>query len=236
MGKIIALIPARSGSKRVPNKNFRILGGRQLVEWTITTCQAVEAIDEIWMTSDIDAGEAWERQYGLNFIRRPDELCSDDTGDHEVVMHALAMIDYSDLDLICYMRPTTPFRATYHIEQAIKVMRETDATGLRSVEEMAESAFKCFYKPEPGLYPIRYDDKNLSDFPNHLVIGTYKANGYIDIARPEIVASGRLWGDSVYGYITPRTIEIDTPEDWDYAQWFAQRQVTQIINFGKYAT
>jgi len=234
MGKVLALIPARSGSKRVPGKNFKMLGGKPLVEWSITAALCSEGIHDVYVTTDID-DDSW-LNYGCQYIPRPAELCQDDTPDLPVIRHALNAIG-QEYDLVVYLRPTTPFRATYHIEQAVKLMRDIPtATGLRSVELMAESAFKCYTMAGTRLHPIKYFGKIVTDAPNHLVEPTYKPNGYVDIIRPEIIDSGAsesVWGDFVIGYLTPHTIEIDTPDDWDYAQWYAQRQVEQIISFGK---
>ena len=68
--------------------------------------------------------------------------------------------------------------------------------------------------------------------PNQLCPPTYKPNGYVDIARVKEVKEGRLWGDQVYGYLTPHTPEIDTPQGWDYAAWFMNRFIEQDITFG----
>jgi N-acylneuraminate cytidylyltransferase len=141
-------------------------------------------------------------------------------------------------DLVIYLRPTTPFRSVFHLENAIKTLEQTDeATGLRSVEEMPESAFKCFRMTGPQLEPIYWwDGKNtidVTDWPNQEVEKTYHPNGYIDIARVTVILGGELWGNDVIGYVTPRTIELDTPADWDYAEWYANRQVEQHIKFGR---
>ena len=74
---------------------------------------------------------------------------------------------------------------------------------------------------------------NVTDLPNQLVEPTYKANGYVDIARTEQILSGKLWGDQVIGYTTPRTVEIDTIDDWEYAAWMMGRHVEQNLRFGR---
>jgi CMP-N-acetylneuraminic acid synthetase len=135
----------------------------------------------------------------------------------------------TDIELICYLRPTTPFRALYHIEQAIKEIRAAgdNATGLRSVEVMAESAYKC-YELDNYLYPVLpMSGINMTDWPNQDCPPTYKPNGHIDICKPKIIATGKLWGDKIIGYLTPRTIEIDTKEDLEYA-WYWLRWCSQF--------
>ena len=231
--EILAIIPARAGSKRIPDKNIKELGGRPLIEWSIISAAACEQIDHIVITSNLPALRRYEGKFGhLSYLDRPEFLCEDEVGDLAVIAHVIDNYN-SKWDLIVYLRPTTPFRAIYHLDTAISHMIAADcnATGLRSVELMAESAYKCFELPA-FLSPIAHYGKDLTDYPNQLGPQTYRPNGYIDICKPEIVKRGKLWGDWVIGYVTPHAVEIDTPDDWDYAEWKAGRMVEQNLRFG----
>ena len=238
--KINAIIPARKGSKRIPGKNTKELAGLPLVSHSIISALVSEKIQRVIVSSNDDAVERiTARHDGAEFLRRPDELCGDEVGDQPVIEHAIQELKLTGL--IAYLRPTTPDRAMYHIEQAIKTIEAVpEATGLRSVELMSESAFKCFTMLGPKLYEIlnvdedwRIDNTIYSDTPNQLCPPTYKPNGYIDVARVDQILAGNLWGDSVIGYITPRTAEIDTMDDWEYAAWQMGRRVEQNLRFGK---
>lgn len=233
--KILAIIPARCGSKRIPNKNFKPLGGRPLINYTKAVAEAAmmpgekypACIDRYVISTD-------NSEYrGPNVIIRPPELCRDDTPDWPVIQHTLVEVK-DKFDLICYLRPTTPFRVMYHVEEAIKTMIAAgdNATGLRSVEPMGESAYKCFEKSKGYLFPLMTrSGLNMTDVPNQLCPPTYKPNGYIDICKPELIEKGELWGDKIIGYVTPRTIELDTPEDWEFAEFELQRG--KIFNYWK---
>lgn len=222
--EIVALIPARGGSKRIPNKNFKLLNGKPLIEYSIVAAQATTLIDRVIVSSNCCPWVA--KQYGVEYLDRPEEFCTDDALDYDVILHMLENVD-TDCEAVVYLRPTTPFRTMYHIEQAIKHIREArhNATGLRSVEKMGESAFKCFGMYGGYLEPIDFDNKNLTDLPNQLCPTTYKPNGYVDICRPEVIAGGSTWGHLVIGHLTPHTIEIDGPDDWEYAEYLANRGV-----------
>ena len=149
-----------------------------------------------------------------------------------MIRHAVDELRLSGL--IAYLRPTTPIRALYHIEEAIKAIKSIDeATGLRSVELMSESAFKCFTMAGQKLEPVWLDGTDVTDEPNQEVEPTYHPNGYVDIARTEQILAGKLWGDQVIGYVTPRTVEIDTIDDWEYAAWMMGRHVEQNLRFGR---
>jgi len=205
------------------------------VAWSIISAAACEMIDHIVVSSDIESLQRYETKFPhLSYHQRPDLLCLDDSTDYDVI-HDVMSVMGSAWDLIVYLRPTTPFRADYHLCEAIKSMSGdgNGATGLRSVEEMGESAFKCFTMPTPFLTPITSGNLDMTDWPNQKVTKSFKANGYIDIARPEILKRGQLWGNWVAGYVTPRTIEIDTPEDWEYAEWYANRSVDAPLRFGR---
>ena len=233
---ITAIIPARSGSKRIPNKNIKELHGLPLVAHTIisaTVCKEHGVIDRVVVTSDsVEVAKITWRYDGAEFLVRPDRFCSDNITDLPVIHHAVCDLGLSGL--IIYLRPTTPIRALYHIEEAIKTIKSIDeATGLRSVELMSESAFKCFTMAGQKLEPVWLDGTDVTDEPNQEVEPTYHPNGYVDIARTEQILAGKLWGDQVIGYITPRTVEIDTIDDWEYAAWMMGRYVEQNFRFGK---
>jgi CMP-N-acetylneuraminic acid synthetase len=221
--KALAIIPARTGSKRVPMKNFRMLNGLQLIEYSILAAVVSYLISRIVVTTDAERSAIISRA-NFDYVKRPTELCADDADDLSVIRHVIDQGDYDDFDLIAYLRPTTPFRATYHIDEAIKAISlDTAATGLRSVEEMPESAYKCYINKIGYLWPIRKNGDDFTDKPNQFCEKTYKANGYVDICRKNVVMSGKLWGDRILAYETPRTIEIDTTGDWQYAEYHSRR-------------
>jgi CMP-N-acetylneuraminic acid synthetase len=110
---------------------------------------------------------------------------------------------------------------------------EFQGTGLRSVEEMGESAYKCFEILDNCLDPVWYaeDDgmgdtywEDMTDKPNHDCPKTYHPNGYVDLIRSEWVKKGQLWGPEKQAFITPRVIEIDTEEDFEMAEWCLERR------------
>lgn len=235
MTEILAVIPARVGSQRIPDKNIKPLNGRPLIEYTILSALSCQMINRVVISSNYTAETLQIQKYeGLEYWARPSYLCKDDITDMAVLDDILKIYGY-EWDLIVYLRPTTPYRKQFHIDKAIELMLDPacQATGLRSVERMPESAFKCFTMPTPWLQPILEDKTNKTDWPEQAVTPTFKPNGYIDIARPEQIRAGKLWGDRLIGYETPHTPEIDTPETWDYAAWFGRRFVDPPLRHGK---
>ena len=229
--KVFVLIPARAGSKRVKNKNVRQLAGLPLLAWSVIP--GIEAGLKTFVSTDSKEYADIALSYGAQVIDRPPELAADGVGDREVIEHFLSRTEYP-CDLVVYLRPTTPFRAVTVVTEAVNTLisSQNAASGLRSLEEMGESTHKCFYvDPGPYLKPLRYMGEDLTDRPNQECPRTYKPNGYVDIARVDVVEAGGLWGGRVIAYMTPRTCEIDTEDDWEYAEYLAQKE--RRFEFGK---
>ncbi len=216
--KIYGLIPARSGSKRIPNKNILRLDGVPILAWSVMTSELTPEIEQTFVSTDSEEYADVATRWGAVAIMRPPQICLDSSTDFEVIEHFLRI---HPCDLVVYLRPTTPIRRVELLGEAIKMLRGAgeNASGLRSVEEMGESALKCFtLKPGPFLAHLGAID--LTDQPNQECPKTYHPNGYIDICKASEIAKGTLWGDKVIGFVTPRVIEIDTEDDYKYAEWW----------------
>ena len=216
---IVALIPARAGSERIPGKNLKKLNEIPLVAWSVATALACPSIDKVLVSSDSAIIREIGENYGAEGLSRPPSLSGPRVEDHPVINHCLQVVP--GIDLVVYLRPTTPLRSVDMVEQAVKMAQEGSktVTGLRSVQKMGESAFKCFMLRNGLLEPITRDGFDQTDKPDQEVEATYKANGYVDIALPATVMAGSAWGDTVIPLVTPPVVELDQPEDWDYLEY-----------------
>ncbi len=228
--KIYALIPARLGSKRVKNKNIQSLGSWPLMRWSIETSKQCELIEKVVVSTDSPDYGRMAAEWGAIPLLRPEELASDNATDLDVIEHFL---EHFSCDLVVYLRPTTPFRTVEMVRRAIQMIIDAKGmvTGLRSVEEM-ESAYKCYEMSFGFLHPICGATMYLSNLPNHMIIKTYRPNGYIDIFRPETIKQGGLTGRRCVGLVTPRVIEIDTEDDLEYAEWWISQRARRF-QYGK---
>ena len=237
----IAIIPARGGSKRIPNKNLEKIGDLTLVEHSIVAALCViidgePAFDQIIVSSDSekilkDVEYYADQHCRCSLHKRSPVAATDDASDRDVVLDVLKEWDAR---LIVYLRPTTPMRSIEAVAGAITRMREVpDITGLRSVHEMSESYHKAFVmypgnilRTEFGLESVDYANN-----PNHYYPITYQPNGVVDIMRKSTLLLGMTYGDRVLGWITKPTIEIDTPHDLLMARlWHAYCEgQTEII-------
>jgi N-acylneuraminate cytidylyltransferase len=222
MPRTIALIPARAGSKGVPDKNVRPLGGRPLLAWTIAACRRSAAIDRVIVSTDSPGYAALAQELGAEApFLRPAELSGDRSGDREVVMHALEWLAaHGDLpDYVAHMRPTTPFRDPKVVDAAIRIFVEApDATALRSVHEMPESTYKTFeITPGGVLKRVGLDSTALdaANDPRQQFPTTFHGNGYVDVLSTAFIRkSGLLHGDHVIPFVTPPVVEVDSEDEF----------------------
>jgi N-acylneuraminate cytidylyltransferase len=222
MDKIIALIPARAGSKGVPNKNIRTLGGHPLIAWSIMAAKKSRLIDRVIVSTDSEYYAKLAIKLGAEApFLRPPEISSDRSTDYDFISHALdwLALNGGESEYIAHIRPTTPFRDPSLIDSAIQAFQNsTRFTALRSAHEMSESAYKTFEITVDGRFQ-RVGSKDTAldlannarqQFPN-----TYQANGYIDVLSVRFIReNGLIHGDWVLPFITPNVVEVDTEDDF----------------------
>ncbi len=227
MDKIVAIIPARSGSKGVVNKNIRLLAGYPLLAYSIAVAKMVKCIDRIIVSTDSMMYAAIAREYGAEIpFLRPMEISGDTSTDYDFIRHLLNWMLCNEGNIpkyLVHLRPTTPLRDENYIDAAINCIEQYEhATALRSVHEMSESAYKAFEIVGDYLKPIGSDSFDLDEFnkPRQSFINTYEANGYVDIIRSEyVIENNKLHGDRVKYFITPHVVEVDAVEDFDYLEY-----------------
>ena len=226
--RIYAIIPARAGSKGIPRKNVNLLKGKPLIAYSLQLCKKSSLIQRTIVSTDSKEYAKIANEYGgeTPFLR-PVEISKDNSTDYEFVVHALEWFGKNEgkiPEYLVHLRPTTPLRRIEIVDAAIKkLIKQNDATALRSVHEMPESAYKCFEIDDGYLKTIgntgtfNLDDANNArqSFPK-----TYHANGYVDVIKTEfIINNNRLHGSKVIPFITPRTNEVDCPDDLDQLEF-----------------
>ena len=229
MTDIVALIPARAGSKGVPNKNLRTLAGKSLLAWSIQACLKVPIIDRVVVSTDSLEYKKHAEEEGAQVpFMRPAEISGDRSTDYEFIRHALDEFELEGKKprYIVHIRPTTPLRDPLIIQQAIQLLTGSlNYTALRSVHEMPETAYKCFEMVQKGILKrIGADGTELDaannarqEFPK-----TFHANGYVDVLSTKFIETNKqIHGGKVLGFVTPLTWEIDTEDDFDFLEWKA---------------
>ncbi|TSE37302.1 CMP-N,N'-diacetyllegionaminic acid synthase [Tepidimonas fonticaldi] len=211
---MLALIPARGGSKGVPGKNVREVAGKPLIAWTIEAARQAACIDRVVVSSDdagiLDVARAWVAQ--TPFVR-PAELARDETPGIDVVLHALQQLP--GVTWVALLQPTSPLRTARDIDAAFALCQEKGAPACVSVTEAATPPWWMFrmsgegrlrsFLPE-GERPQRRQDAPL----------LYALNGAVYVARADWLRRTRSFlTDETVAYVMPpeRSIDIDTPLD-----------------------
>ena len=212
---MLALIPARGGSKGIPKKNIADLNGKPLIAYSIATALSLKSEPRVVISTDSDEIASVARKYGAKVLMRPAKYATDNATDYDVVKHALDSLEDKS-EYIVYLRPTTPMRDEKIVEKAIEYIKEhKEATCLRSAHENSESPYEMFGEEGDyfvGLYP---DDprKEYYNLPRQTFPKTYHPNGYVDIWKRETIEKGSLHGDKILKFITKEIIEVDRPQD-----------------------
>jgi N-acylneuraminate cytidylyltransferase len=149
MVDVVAVIPARAGSKGVVDKNIKLLAGHPLIAYSIAVARLASGIDRIIVSTDSEVYASIAREYGAEVpFLRPDEISGDTSTDYDFVRHLLDWMLCNEGNMpkyLVHLRPTTPLREGNYIDAAINRIKKTgSATALRSVHEMSESAYKSF--------------------------------------------------------------------------------------------
>ena len=166
------------------------------------------------------------KKFGIdNVILRPKDISNDKATDYQVILHAINAIK-DDFDLIAYVRPTTPFRKVAIFDRIIRnFFNKKKYTSLRTVHEEPETSYKSYEIINGKLRTFGFLKKNIdeSNNPRQGFKKTFRANGYLDIYRKEIIIKKKqLFGRNVKAYITEFTPELDSKDQLNYLKYYAK--------------
>ncbi|MFK8038658.1 MAG: acylneuraminate cytidylyltransferase family protein [Crocinitomicaceae bacterium] len=227
--KVLGIIPARGGSKRVPGKNVKMLGGKPLIAHTIETAKASLLINDFIVTTDDPKIVEVAKTFGAKapFIR-PSELANDKTGDRPVLIHALKWYMSNiadDIHAICILRPTSPFRTSEMIDNGIEKMIESASDSVRSMTKVegVHHPYWMFKKGENG-FEAAVDGISIEKFyQSQLLPPIYRLNGMVDIISvlSLLDETSPLYGKHMEILETAEELshDIDTIKDFQYCEW-----------------
>jgi N-acylneuraminate cytidylyltransferase len=227
MTDILALIPARGGSKGIPHKNIRGFAGYPLIAWSIAAGLQARSISRVIVSTDDEKIAAIAREYGADVpFMRPHEIAQDRTLDLPVFEHALKWLEDIEgykPDYVVQLRPTSPVRPTDMIDSAVKILVEnTEADSVRGVVPAGQNPYKMwrFNGYDKPLQPLLKVEGVTEPYnaPRQILPQAYWQTGHIDAIRTTtITRKNSLTGDMVYPLvIDPRyTLDIDTLSDWE---------------------
>ena len=212
--KIIAIIPARSGSKGLKDKNIKDLNGKPLIGYTIESATDSRVFDEIIVSTDSEKYAQISRDYGANVpFLRSNQNSTDNAGSWDVVREVLSKLD-EKYDVVVLLQPTSPLRTAEHIKEAIQLFFEKNADTLCSVCETPHPMFWC-----------NTLDENLSmkDFvgeeyrkPRQQLPKSYTINGAIYICKTEQLQCLNLYSEKSFAYVMPQNSSVDIDSELDF--------------------
>jgi CMP-N,N'-diacetyllegionaminic acid synthase len=220
--RILALITARGGSKRVPRKNLRLLGGRPLIVWSIDVAKNIPEICDILVsTDDPDIAKVSRDSGALVPWLRPAELASDTASSVDACLHALEWyeLDRGKVDGLLLLQPTSPFRRRETLARAIDLYTNNQCRAVLGVSPAASHPMWCYRIDGKALRP--FIDNGAMDLRSQDLPPAYSLNGALYIIEPEELRRTRsFFTDTAMPLIVDEPTEgldIDTEWDWKLA-------------------
>jgi CMP-N,N'-diacetyllegionaminic acid synthase len=217
---LLALIPARGGSKGIPRKNIKPLAGKPLIGWTIDAAKQVSCVDRIVVTTEDEEIAAVARAFGAEVpFMRPPDLATDETPGIEPVLHALKRLP--DYEWVLLLQPTSPLRTHRDIEAIWQLCQSSGAPSAVSITEVSKHPYWMYAEDDQGrLRPFisgRPDITRRQD-----LLAAYALNGALYLAKTEwLLQQGGFIGPETVGYVMPpeRSADLDTEQDWRWVEF-----------------
>lgn len=214
--EIVALVPARGGSKGIPRKNLAPLAGKPLLAWTIEAALASEAVTRTVVSTEDDEIARAARAAGAEVLARPAELAADGTPMRDVIEHALR--ELGGTEVLVLLQPTSPLRRAEHVDAAVELLRATGADSVVSVVEVP-------HRYRPGSLMALDGDRLVALAEDYAATrqekpAVYARNGpAILVLRPDRIGTDLYGGDCRAYVMEPRdSIDIDDPFDLELAE------------------
>ncbi len=226
---MLAIIPARGGSKGLPGKNIRELLGKPLIAYTVEAALASENIDRVIISTDDDQIAQVAVNYGAECpFMRPRELAMDTATSIDTFIYTIDRLSKNGnerIDDFIVLQPTSPLRTSEDINGAIKLFKKNNADSVVSYTEEDHPIFWHKYVKDDGSF----EDVFSNDFMSRQNYRkTYHPTGAIYVFKYSLIKEGKYYTDKSYAYIMPRVRanDIDTLEDFEYAEFLLNKRWT----------
>ncbi len=230
--KVLAVIPARGGSKGVKNKNIRLIGGKPLIYWSILEASKSKLISEFYVSTDSKDIQKISEAYKANILLRPSHLADDSTSMNETLQFLYKQLENLDkvFDIIVLLQPTAPFRSSEHIDLAIqKFIQSKNAKSLVSVYKVEDTHPARMYKLDNNECLIKVMNEPESYLRQDLD-EMYHRNGAIYICTSKLLKEkGKLTCDNPLAFIMTKedSINIDDEQDLEIANFLMEKKIKE---------
>lgn len=240
--EVLAIIPARGGSKSIPRKNIRSFAGHPLLAYSIAAARQASTVTRVLVSTEDEEIAAIGRQYGAETpFLRPMDLAQDHTQDLPVFQHALRWLEAEEgyrPDVVVQLRPTSPVRPRDLVDRAVGLLLgHPDADSVRGVVPSGQNPYKMWrLQPDGRLQPLLSEGLHEPyNLPRQELPPTYWQTGHIDAIRPRVILEQQsMSGEVILGLVLdPRyTVDIDTPRDWERAEWLLRDPALEAVRIG----
>lgn len=220
---VLIIIPARGGSKGIPRKNIKPLGGKPLIYYAIDTARAITSVENICVSTDDAEIKSVVETYGLPVpFLRPDELSTDTAGTYEVLLHALDFYEKQGkhYDIVLLLQTTSPFRTAEQVKEALALYDKSQADMVVSVKECAANPYyNIFEEDKEGWLHVSKGDGNI--FRRQDAPKVYEYNGAIyvmNVAKLKQTHMHKLPHRIKYVMDEHSSFDLDTMADWNMAE------------------
>lgn len=240
--QILAIIPARGGSKSIPRKNIRAFAGYPLIAYSIAAGLAAQTVSRVIVSTDDEQIAEISRRYGAETpFLRPAEISQDQTPDLPVFQHALQWLaeneDYHP-EIVVQLRPTSPFRRVAHIDQSVyRLLERPDADAVRTVCVPFQNPFKMWRVGADGLMRPLLDTEFTEPYnmPRQALPEVYWQTGYVDAAWADTIRQkNSMTGQNILPLVIDPSewIDIDSPDDWRRAERLLENGEVTLDDLG----
>lgn len=235
-GGVVAIIPARGGSRRLPRKNLRTVGGRSLIAHAVEAARKARLIDRVIVSTDDARIAAMARRCGAEVpFRRPVRLSGSLTPDLPVFQHALDWLARHQRyapDIVVHVRPTAPLRRPEDLDAAVRLLRRhPQADSVRSVSVAGQHPWKVWRIVGGRLRPwvAVNGHREPYNLPRQRLEPAYAHNGVVDAVRSRVIRRGSMSGRRMIPLVTApaRSIDVDEPHElWLVRHLWSRRSRT----------
>ena len=233
--KIMCLILARGGSKRIPKKNVKKLAGKPLIAYTIECAKHSKYINRIIVSTDDKEIAKVAKEYGAEVpFYRPDKISQDDSTELDAFKHALGWLKENENyepDMVVKLFATAPFRTTSSVDKAIELLLDNpEADSVRSVKLCSEHPHKMWRIDSErlkSLIPLEQKQKEAHTLSYHILPEVYIQNAAIDVTKPENVwEKDSVTGVNIMPFVMDdmESIDINDPLDFEFAEMILKKR------------
>jgi len=241
--KVLAVVPARGGSKSIPRKNIRPFAGHPLLAYSIAAGLQAKLVDRVVVSTDDAEIAEVARRYGAEVpFLRPPELAMDSTPDLPVFEHALLWLEKNENyvpDLVVQLRPTTPVRPPDCVDRGISILLDhPNADSVRAVIPSGQNPYKMWRIMDNGVMTPLLEGgiREAYNKPRQELPPTYWQTGHLDVFRKDLIFEEHsMSGEQILPLvIDPKyTVDIDNALDWDRAVWNLIHGDLEVVRPGR---